>query len=114
MCISVQQELWQRTEVSAPEVGGLRASWRVLRVAAPPAGSGALRVRCEAALPVEPPVRREAALVLTLLSRTQLSKYVSNAGTSDTSSVTHPISILICYEAEDFVCGSTSTRLSSS
>ncbi|XP_045516109.1 uncharacterized protein LOC123709058 [Pieris brassicae] len=77
-----KQEPWQRTEQSLPQAGGLRASWRVLRVPVPPAESGALRVRCEAALPVEPPVRRDDAVVLTLYSRTQLSKYVSNAGTN--------------------------------
>ncbi|CAH2037354.1 unnamed protein product, partial [Iphiclides podalirius] len=73
-------EVWQRTELSAPEFGGLRASWRVLRVAVPSAASGALRVRCEATLMVEPPVVRDAASIITIHSLTQLSKYVSNLG----------------------------------
>ncbi|CAK1547245.1 unnamed protein product [Leptosia nina] len=73
-------EPWHRTELSIAQEGGLRASWRVLRVAVPPAESGALRVRCEAILPVEPPVIRETSTVVTLFSRTQLSKYVSNGG----------------------------------
>ncbi|XP_068631935.1 uncharacterized protein [Battus philenor] len=73
-------EVWQRTELSPPELGGLRASWRVLRVAVPSGASGALRVRCEAILLVEPPVVRDAATIITIHSRTQLSKYVSNSG----------------------------------
>ncbi|XP_047507596.1 uncharacterized protein LOC125051375 [Pieris napi] len=77
-----KQEPWHRTELTAPQEGGLRASWRVLRVPVPPAESGALSVRCEANLPVEPPVIRDAGAVLTLYSRTQLSKYVSSSGTS--------------------------------
>ncbi|CAH3835406.1 unnamed protein product [Pieris brassicae] len=74
-----KQELWQRTELSLPQAGGLRASWRVLHLAVPKE-SGAVRVRCEAELPVEPPVLRDTSVVLTLYSRTQLSKYVANTG----------------------------------
>lgn len=74
-------EPWQHLELSAPQAGGLRASWRVLRVSVPPAASGSLRVRCEATLPVEPPVVRDVAFTITVYSRTQLSKYVSNGGT---------------------------------
>lgn len=61
-------------------MGGLRASWRVLRVSVPSGASGALRVRCEAVLLVEPPVVRDVATIITVYSRTQLSKYVSNSG----------------------------------
>ncbi|KAG6445367.1 uncharacterized protein LOC115440421 [Manduca sexta] len=75
-------EAWQRTEQSGPQPGGLRRSWRVLRVRVPPNASGAMRVRCEAILSVEPPVVRDANIIITIHSRTQLSKYVSNnAGT---------------------------------
>ncbi|XP_013169060.1 PREDICTED: uncharacterized protein LOC106118850 [Papilio xuthus] len=80
-------EIWQRTELSPPEVGGLRASWRVLRVSVPSGASGALRVRCEAILLVEPPVVRDAATIITIYSRTQLSKYVSNSGFSASPSL---------------------------
>ncbi|KAL0841329.1 hypothetical protein ABMA28_015041 [Loxostege sticticalis] len=74
-------EPWQRTELSASLSGGLRRSWRVLRVRVPTTASGALRVRCEAVLMVEPPVIREAVAIITVHSHTQLSKYVSsNAG----------------------------------
>ncbi|XP_061713643.1 uncharacterized protein LOC133522335 [Cydia pomonella] len=73
-------EAWQRTELSAPLAGGLRASWRVLRARVPAAASGALRVRCEAVLQVDPPVLRDVSATLTVYSRTQLSKYVSNKG----------------------------------
>ncbi|XP_045485822.1 uncharacterized protein LOC111000126 isoform X1 [Pieris rapae] len=75
-----KQEMWQRTKLSLPQAGGLRASWRVLHLAVPTVESGALRMRCEAELPVEPPVIRDTSVVLTLYSRTQLSKYVSNTG----------------------------------
>ncbi|CAH0723340.1 unnamed protein product, partial [Brenthis ino] len=74
-------EPWQRRELSAPQPGGLRASWRVLRVSVPSTASGALRIRCESTLPVEPPVVRDTATIITVYSRTQLSKYVSNRGT---------------------------------
>ncbi|XP_038211931.1 uncharacterized protein LOC119832339 [Zerene cesonia] len=80
-------EPWHRTELSAPQPGGLRASWRVLRVSVPPAESGALRVRCEAILMVEPPVVRDTSAIITLYSRTQLSKYVSNRGNNMENSV---------------------------
>ncbi|XP_063533643.1 uncharacterized protein LOC134743943 [Cydia strobilella] len=73
-------EAWQHTELSAPLAGGLRASWRVLRVRVPAAASGALRVRCESVLQVDPSVLREARAVVTVYSRTELSKYVSNKG----------------------------------
>ncbi|XP_041978498.1 uncharacterized protein LOC121732619 isoform X2 [Aricia agestis] len=76
-----KQEPWQRTELSPTQSGGLRASWRVLRLSVPPTASGTLRVRCEATLRVEPPVVREAVTTVTVYSRTQLSKYVSNRGT---------------------------------
>ncbi|XP_063618668.1 uncharacterized protein LOC134791549 [Cydia splendana] len=56
------------------------ASWRVLRVRVPATASGALRVRCESVLQVDPPVLREARAVITVYSRTELSKYVSNKG----------------------------------
>ncbi|XP_069358699.1 uncharacterized protein [Maniola hyperantus] len=72
-------EPWQHRELSAPQPGGLRASWRILRVAVPPTASGALRVRCEAILPVEPPVVRDTMTIITVYSRTQLSKYVANS-----------------------------------
>ncbi|KOB64536.1 Uncharacterized protein OBRU01_24105, partial [Operophtera brumata] len=49
-------EAWERTEQSTPQPGGLRRSWRGLRVRVPPTASGAIRVRCEAILLVEPPV----------------------------------------------------------
>ncbi|XP_047994923.1 uncharacterized protein LOC125233102 [Leguminivora glycinivorella] len=75
-----KSEAWQRTELSAPAAGGLRASWRVLRVRVPAAASGALRVRCESVLQVDPPVVRDASATVTIYSRTQLSKYVSNKG----------------------------------
>ncbi|RVE41807.1 hypothetical protein evm_013543 [Chilo suppressalis] len=71
-------EQWQRTEMGAIQPGGLRRSWRVLRVRVPPTASGALRVRCEAILMVEPPVVRDTVAIITVHSRTQLSKYVSN------------------------------------
>ncbi|CAK1596268.1 unnamed protein product [Parnassius mnemosyne] len=74
--------VWERTELSAPELGGLRASWRILRIVVPPTASGALSVRCEAILLVEPPVIRDVTAIVTIHSRTQLSKYVSNTGNS--------------------------------
>ncbi|XP_063618667.1 uncharacterized protein LOC134791548 [Cydia splendana] len=73
-------EAWQHTELSAPLAGGLRASWRVLRVRVPATASGALRVRCESVLQVDPPVLRDVSATVTVYSRTQLSKYVSNKG----------------------------------
>ncbi|XP_050680604.1 uncharacterized protein LOC126976347 isoform X2 [Leptidea sinapis] len=73
-------ELWHRTELSAVQSGGLRASWRILRLSVPSDVTGALRVRCEAVLSVEPPVIRETSVLMTLFSRTHLSKYVSNRG----------------------------------
>ncbi|KAJ2945883.1 hypothetical protein O0L34_g4789 [Tuta absoluta] len=75
-------EPWQRTEHSLPQEGGLRASWRILRVRVPASASGALRIRCEAVLQVEPPVVRDAVATITVYSRTELSKYVSSDGTS--------------------------------
>ncbi|VVC93103.1 unnamed protein product [Leptidea sinapis] len=71
-------ELWHHTELSAVQPGGLRASWRILSISVPSDVIGALRVRCEAVLTVEPPVIRETSAVMTLFSRTQLSKYMSN------------------------------------
>ncbi|XP_050684481.1 uncharacterized protein LOC126979248 [Leptidea sinapis] len=73
-------ELWHHTGLSAVQPGGLRASWRILRISVPSDVIGALRVRCEAVLTVEPPVIRETSAVMTLFSRTQLSKYMSNRG----------------------------------
>ncbi|KAI8436042.1 hypothetical protein MSG28_004169 [Choristoneura fumiferana] len=75
-----EPEPWQHIELSPPLPGGLRASWRVLRVRVPPAANGALRLRCEAILMVEPPVLRDATATITIYSRTQLSKFVSNKG----------------------------------
>ncbi|KAL4704947.1 hypothetical protein ACJJTC_013404 [Scirpophaga incertulas] len=72
-------EPWQRTELSSTQPGGLQRSWRVLRVRVPPTASGALRVRCESVLLVEPPVVRDTVAIITVHSRTQLSKYVSNS-----------------------------------
>ncbi|KAJ2945891.1 hypothetical protein O0L34_g4798 [Tuta absoluta] len=77
-------EPWQHTEHSLPQEGGLRASWRILRVRVPASASGALRIRCEAVLQVEPPVVRDAVTTITVYSRTELSKYVSSDGTSHT------------------------------
>ncbi|VVD02414.1 unnamed protein product [Leptidea sinapis] len=71
-------ELWHHTGLSAVQPGGLRASWRILRISVPSDVIGALRARCEAVLTVEPPVIRETSAVMTLFSRTQLSKYMSN------------------------------------
>ncbi|XP_050561024.1 uncharacterized protein LOC118264401 [Spodoptera frugiperda] len=71
-------EPWQKTEVTGHQPGGLRRSWRVMRVRVPTTASGALRVRCESILLVEPPVVRDANTIITIHSRTQLSKYVSN------------------------------------
>lgn len=73
-----QPEAWQRTELSPAQDGGLRASWRILRVRVPSGASGALRIRCESILLVEPPVVRDAVSIITIPSRTQLSKFVSN------------------------------------
>ncbi|XP_028027168.1 uncharacterized protein LOC114240714 [Bombyx mandarina] len=72
-------EAWQRTEQSAPQPGGLRRSWRVLRLRVPPTASGTIKVRCEAILLVEPPVVRDANIIITIHSRTQPSKYVANS-----------------------------------
>lgn len=74
-------EAWQRTELSPPQAGGLRRSWRVLRLRVPNTASGALRVRCESILLVEPPVVRDVTVIITIHSQTQLSKYVSSRGT---------------------------------
>lgn len=76
--IFFQPEAWQRTELSPAQDGGLRASWRILRVRVPAGASGALRIRCESILLVEPPVVRDAVSIITIPSRTQLSKFVSN------------------------------------
>ncbi|GBP81961.1 hypothetical protein EVAR_62780_1 [Eumeta japonica] len=73
-------EVWQRTELSAPVEGGLRASWRVLRVRVPTSANESLRVRCEAVLRVEPPpVIREAVATIMVQPRTfTYNKYVSS------------------------------------
>ncbi|VVC87139.1 unnamed protein product [Leptidea sinapis] len=73
-------ELWHGSELSAVQPGGLRSSWRTLRISVPSDASGSLRVRCEAVLTVEPPVVRDTSAVMTLFSRTQLSKYMFNRG----------------------------------
>ncbi|XP_060803005.1 uncharacterized protein LOC106141574 [Amyelois transitella] len=72
-------DVWQRTELSPTQPGGLKKSWRVLRVRVPTTVSGALRVRCESVVMVEPPVVKDTTAIITVHSRTQLSKYVSNS-----------------------------------
>ncbi|KAJ0177275.1 hypothetical protein K1T71_007284 [Dendrolimus kikuchii] len=91
-------EAWQRTELSLPQAGGLRRSWRVLRLRVPPTASGALRVRCESILQVEPPVVRDANVIITIHSRTQLSKYVSNRGTRVYGSCTILLAIVWTFK----------------
>ncbi|XP_063825038.1 uncharacterized protein LOC135074611 [Ostrinia nubilalis] len=76
-------EPWQKTELSPSLAGGLRRSWRVLRVRVPTTASGALRVKCEAKMVVAPPVIRDVVAIITVHSQTQMSKYVtSNKGVS--------------------------------
>ncbi|CAG9094593.1 unnamed protein product [Plutella xylostella] len=70
---------WDQTVISAPIEGGLRASWRALRLSAA-AARGALRVRCEAELPLQPPVRRDASANILVHTGTHPDKYVSNSG----------------------------------
>ncbi|XP_041975079.1 uncharacterized protein LOC121730199 [Aricia agestis] len=74
-------EPWQHTEQGDPQTGGVRSSWRTLRLVVPPLDSGALRVRCETVLDVEPPVVKHAEESIPIVSRTQLSKYVASGGT---------------------------------
>ncbi|XP_026744831.1 uncharacterized protein LOC113506177 [Trichoplusia ni] len=88
-------EMWQKTEVTGNQPGGLRRSWRVLRVRVPPTASGAMRVRCESILQVDPPVVRDANTIITIHSRTQLSKYVSNSGTKVVNTVVLIATILL-------------------
>ncbi|CAB3229988.1 unnamed protein product [Arctia plantaginis] len=71
-------EAWQKTEVTGHQPGGLRRSWRVLRLRVPSTASGSMRVRCESILLVQPPVVRDVDTIITIHSRTLLSKYVSN------------------------------------
>ncbi|CAG9093623.1 unnamed protein product [Plutella xylostella] len=80
-------EPWEQAVVSSPREGGLRASWRVLRVTAPARGSGALRVTCEAELPLEPPLLRDSSVLITVHSHTHPDKYVANRGQSSVLSL---------------------------
>lgn len=74
----LQPEAWERTELSSPQPGGLRRSWRSLRFRIPANASGNIRVRCEAILMVEPAVVRDTSTTITVFSRTEISKFVSN------------------------------------
>ncbi|XP_050684480.1 uncharacterized protein LOC126979247 [Leptidea sinapis] len=91
-------EPWLRTELSEPQPGGLRSSSRVLRLKMPPETTGTLRVRCEAVLMVEPPVVRDTSAIVTLLSQTQLSKYVSKADIN----TAHAMNIAIVWTLNKF------------
>ncbi|VVC96683.1 unnamed protein product [Leptidea sinapis] len=91
-------EPWLRTELSEPQPGGLRASSRVLRLKMPPETTGTLRVRCEAVLMVEPPVVRDTSAIVTLLSQTQLSKYVSKADIN----TAHAVNIAVIWTLNNF------------
>lgn len=97
-------EAWQKTEVTDNQPGGLRRSWRVLRLRVPSTASGTMRVRCESILRVEPPVVRETNTIITIHSRTQLSKYVSNSGTKifNRMGITASVVLLACNEISRF------------
>ncbi|XP_050684475.1 uncharacterized protein LOC126979243 [Leptidea sinapis] len=89
---------WFRTELSEPQPGGLQSSSRVLRLKMPPETTGTLRVQCEAVLMVEPLVVRDTSAIVTLLSQTQLSKYVSKAEIN----TGHAVNIAIVWTLNNF------------
>ncbi|XP_037964670.2 uncharacterized protein LOC105384488 [Plutella xylostella] len=85
---------WERSGLSAPSEGGLRASWRALRLSAA-AARGALRVRCEAELPLQPPVRRDATATILVHTGTYPDKYVAGRGV--TSIVNKAMFVIVIF-----------------